>query len=204
MASFNGSIDLLALNGAKVYTGIDQKNPNRAFVCIPVDLNEIKVTTSRQNADKQIAGLRVNMWPLNEQYKNKVRQSAMERGDQNVNVPTHELQISYSTEYVKAIAKAYPKLVEDVKEQNKQRDSDIVNQDAQDENSHLFKALRSRMNKRLAMMYQPQGATQQTAYQQPQGYQSAGQVTAYAAPTDTNADPLANVDTSQWDCDLPF
>lgn len=203
MASFNGSIDLLALSGAKVYTGIDQKNPNRAFVCIPVDLNEIKITTSRQNADKQIAGLRVNMWPLNEQYKNKVRQSAMERGDQNVNVPTHELQINYSVDYVKAIAKAYPKLVEDVKEQNKQRDPDIVNQDVQDENTHLFKALRNRMNKRLAMMYQPQ-QTQQIAYQQPQSYQPAGQVSAYTAPADASADPFANMDTSGWNNDLPF
>jgi hypothetical protein len=203
MASFNGSIDLLALNGAKVYTGIDQKNPNRAFVCIPVDLNEIKIITSRQNAEKQIAGLRVNMWPLNEQYKNKVRQSAIERGDQNVNVPTHELQINYSVDYVKAIAKAYPKLVEDVKEQNKQRDPDIVNQDAQDENTHLFKALRNRMNKRLAMMYQPQ-QTQQTAYQQPQSYQPAGQVSAYTAPVDASTDPFTNMDTSGWNNDLPF
>lgn len=203
MASFNGSIDLLALSGAKVYTGIDQKNPNRAFVCIPVDLNEIKIITSRQNADKQIAGLRVNMWPLNEQYKNKVRQSAQERGDSNANVPTHELQINYSVDYVKAIAKAYPKLVEDVKEQNKQRDPDIVNQDVQDENTHLFKALRNRMNKRLAMMYQPQQA-QQTAYQQPQSYQPAGQVSAYTAPADASADPFANMDTSEWNNDLPF
>lgn len=204
MASFNGSIDLLALSGAKVYTGIDQKNPNRAFVCIPVDLNEIKITTSRQDANKQIAGLRVNMWPLNEQYKNKVRQSAMERGDSNANVPTHELQINYSVDYVKAIAKAYPKLVEEVKEQNKQRDPDIVNQDVQDENTHLFKALRNRMNKRLAMMYQPQSATQQTAYQQPQSYQQAGQVSAYTAPTDTSSEPFSGMDTSEWDSDLPF
>lgn len=33
MASFNGSIDLLALNGAQLFTGIDKKNPDRAFVC---------------------------------------------------------------------------------------------------------------------------------------------------------------------------
>lgn len=203
MASFNGSIDLLALNGANVYTGIDQKNPNRAFVCIPVDLNEIKITASRQNADKQIAGLRVNMWPLNEQYKNKVRQSAMERGDSNANVPTHELQINYSVDYVKAIAKAYPKLVEEVKEQNKQRDPDIVNQDVQDESTHLFKAMRNRMNKRLAMMYQPQ-QTQRTAYQQPQSYQQAGQVSAYNAPADNPAEPFSGMDASAWDDALPF
>ncbi len=187
MASFNGSIDLLALNGAKVYTGIDQKNAQRAYVCIPVDVNEIKVTNSRQNADKQIAGLRVNMWPLNEQYKNKVRQSAMERGDMNVNVPTHELQLGFTTDYVKSIIKQFPKLVEEVKEQNKQRDPDIVNQDPTDEQSHLFKAIRNRMNKRIAMMYQPQ-QTQQTAYQQPQSYSQAANVSAYNAPADGTTD----------------
>lgn len=69
MASFNGSIDLLALAGAKLFTGIDQNSPNRAYVCIPVDLNDIRLSISRQNQGKQIAGLRVNIWPLNEQYK---------------------------------------------------------------------------------------------------------------------------------------
>ena len=181
MASFNGSIDLLALNGAQVFTGIDPKNPTRAFVCVPVDLNEIKLTTSRNDATKQIAGLRVNIWPLNEAYKNAVRRSAQERGDSNVNVPTHEMQISFTTDYVKDIAKAFPKLVEQVREQNKERDPGIMTQNVQDENSHLFKALRNRMSKRLAMLYQPQSNAQTTAYPQ-QAYNVASNATAYVAP----------------------
>lgn len=202
MASFNGSIDLLALNGAQVFTGIDPKNPTRAFVCVPVDLNEIKLTTSRNDATKQIAGLRVNIWPLNEAYKNAVRRSAQERGDSNVNVPTHEMQISFTTEYVKEIAKAFPKLVEQVREQNKERDPGIVTQNVQDENSHLFKALRNRMSKRLAMLYQPQSNAQTTAYPQ-QAYNVASNATAYVAPANNeNAQP-------QWggsfdEEDLPF
>lgn len=202
MASFNGSIDLLALNGAQVFTGIDPKNPTRAFVCVPVDLNEIKLTTSRNDATKQIAGLRVNIWPLNEAYKNAVRRSAQERGDSNVNVPTHEMQISFTTEYVKEIAKAFPKLVEQVREQNKERDTGIMTQNVQDENSHLFKALRNRMSKRLAMLYQPQSNAQTTAYPQ-QAYNVASNATAYVAPANNeNAQP-------QWgesfnEEDLPF
>lgn len=202
MASFNGSIDLLALNGAQVFTGIDPKNPTRAFVCVPVDLNEIKLTTSRNDATKQIAGLRVNIWPLNEAYKNAVRRSAQERGDSNVNVPTHEMQISFTTEYVKDIAKAFPKLVEQVKEQNKERDPGIMTQNVQDENSHLFKALRNRMSKRLAMLYQPQSNAQTAAYPQ-QAYNVASNATAYVAPANNeNAQP-------QWgesfnEEDLPF
>lgn len=181
MASYNGSIDLLALNGAQVFTGIDQQNPTRAFVCVPVDLNEIRLTTSRNDATKQIAGLCVNIWPLHEEYKNAVRRKAQERGDNNVNVPTHEMKISYTTEFVKYIAKSFPNLVEQVKDQNKERDPSIVTQDVQDENSHLFKALRNRMNKRLAMLYQPQNNAQQTAYPQ-QVYNVASNATAYVAP----------------------
>ena len=202
MASFNGSIDLLALNGAQVFTGIDPKNPTRAFVCVPVDLNEIKLTTSRNDANKQIAGLRVNIWPLNEAYKNAVRRSAQERGDSNVNVPTHEMQISFTTDYVKDIAKAFPKLVEQVKEQNKERDPGIMTQNVQDENSHLFKALRNRMSKRLAMLYQPQSNAQTSAYPQ-QAYNVASNATAYVAPANNeNTQP-------QWgesfnEEDLPF
>lgn len=203
MASYNGSIDLLALNGAKVFTGIDQKTPNRAYVCIPVDLNDIRLTQSRQHADKQIAGLRVNIWPLNEQYKNKVRQSALERGDQNVNVPTHKMQLSYTTDYVKGTIKAFPKLVDEVREANKERNPDIVNQDPLDENTHLFKAIRNRMNKRLAMLYQPQTQpAQQTAYPQP-SYAQAGTPTTYVAPTDGGASTEQPIST--WnDEDLPF
>jgi hypothetical protein len=201
MASYNGSIDLLALNGAKVLVGIDEKNAQRPYVCIPVDLNEIKLAASRQDSNRQIAGLRVNIWPLNEQYKNKVRQSALERGDQNVNVPTHEMQMNYSTDYIKAVARAYPKLVEQVKEDNKMRDPAIVSQDVQDETTHLFKTLRNRMNKRLAIMYQPQ-ATQQTTYQQPASYQQAAQVSAYTPAADPT--PGAPTFPAGDNFELPF
>ena len=203
MASFNASIDLLALNGAQVFTGIDQKNPTRAYVCVPVDLNEIKITTSRQNAEKQIAGLRVNIWPLNENYKAKVRQSALERGDSNVSVPTHEMQQSFTTEYVKQVVKAFPKLVEQVREQNKDRDPGIMTQDPQDESTHLFKAIRNRMNKRLAMVYQPQAqTTQQPAY--PQNYATAGTGQAYVPPTDSMPDYSSMPGYDDPDSDLPF
>ena len=203
MASYNGSIDLLALNGAQVFTGIDQQNPTRAFVCVPVDLNEIRLTTSRNDATKQIAGLRVNIWPLHEEYKNAVRRKAQERGDNNVNVPTHEMKISYTAEYVKYIAKSFPKLVEQVKEQNKERDPSIVTQDVQDENSHLFKALRNRMNKRLAMFYQPQSTPQQATYQQP-AFAQAGTATAYVPPANTEQTSQPQWGENFNESDLPF
>lgn len=201
MASYNGSIDLLALNGAQVMTGVDQKNPQRAYVCIPVDFNEIKLTVSRNDPSKQIAGLRVNIWPLNENYKNAVRRSAQERGDANVNVPTHEVQMSYSTDYVKYIAAKAPGIVEQVKQQNKDRDPGIVTQNVQDETSHLFKAFRSRMNKRLAMLYQPQQQAAPSTTPQP-NYQTAGAAAAYV-PSAEQDDAYAFGANFNED-DLPF
>ena len=202
MASYNGNVDLLSLNGAKVLVGIDEKNAQRPYVCIPIDVNEIRVETSKNDASKTQAKLRVNIWPFNEAYKNKIRQSAAERGDTQVSVPTHEMQLSFSTEYVKAVAKAFPKLVEQVKEANKDKDPDIVKQDFNDENSHLFKAIRTRMNKRIASLYQPQPTAQPTYPQQ--AYGSAGNATAYVPPADGSQDYTSMPGYNDPNSDLPF
>ena len=201
MASYNGNIDLLSLNGAQVFKGIDAKNPERVYVCIPADLNEIKVEQAPQDPTRTLAKMRVNIWPLNEQYKAKVRQVASERGDSNVVVPTHEMQMSYSLDYIKTVAQKFPKLVEQVKEAQKERDPDIVNQDPTDENLHLFKAIRQRMNKRLAMLYQPLSNTQPSPYQQPT-YAQAGAATGYVAPAQGAEPDFGGY--NQEDDDLPF
>lgn len=201
MASFNGNIDLLSLNGAQVFTGIDKNKPQRAYVCIPVDVNEIKVEPSPNNAQRTLAKLHVNIWPLNEQYKAKVRQSALERGDTNVSVPTHEMQVSFTTDYIKMVIDTFPKLIEQVKEANKERNPDIVNQDPKDEKTQLFKAIRSRMNKRLAMLYQPLSNTQPSPYQQPT-YAQAGAATGYVAPAQGAEPDFGGY--NQEDDDLPF
>ena len=201
MASYNGNIDLLSLNGAQVFKGIDPKPPERVYVCIPAGLNEIKVEQSPKDPNRTLAKLRVNIWPLNEQYKAKVRQTALERGDNNVTVPTHEMQMSFSADFIKDIARKFQKLVEQVREANKERDPDIVNQDPTDENSHLFKAIRQRMNKRLAMLYQPQSTQQPSPYATP-NVGVAGAATGYVAPAEST-DPLSGY-TYMDDDALPF
>ena len=201
MASYNGNIDLLSLNGAQVFKGIDAKNPERVYVCIPADLNEIKVEQAPKDPTRTLAKMRVNIWPLNEQYKAKVRQAALERGDSNVTVPTHEMQMSYSVDYIKTVAQKFPKLVEQVKEAQKERDPEIVNQDPTDENTHLFKAIRQRMNKRLAMLYQPQSTQQPSPYVTP-NVGVAGAATGYVAPAEST-DPLSDY-TYMGDDALPF
>ena len=203
MASYNGNIDLLSLNGAQVFKGIDKNNPERVYVCIPADLNEIKVEQAPQDPTRTLAKMRVNIWPLNEQYKAKVRQVAFERGDNNVVVPTHEMKMSYSLDYIKAVVQKFPKLVEQVKEANKERDPDIVNQDPTDENTHLFNAIRQRMSKRLAMLYQPQ-ATQQPSPYATQNVGVAGAATNYVAPAEASNDPFAGNTYGADDDALPF
>ena len=203
MASYNGNIDLLSLNGAQVFKGIDKNNPERVYVCIPADLNEIKVEQAPQDPTRILAKIRVNIWPLNEQYKAKVRQVALERGDSNVTVPTHEMQMSYSVDYIKAVVQKFPKLVEQVKEANKERDPDIVNQDPTDENTHLFKAIRQRMSKRLAMLYQPQATQQPSPYATP-NVGVAGAATNYVAPAEASNDPFAGNTYGADDDALPF
>ena len=204
MASYNGNIDLLALNGAKVLVGIDEKNAQRPYVCIPIDVNEIRLGTyQKNNVNVQVAKLRVHIEPFKDSYKNKIRQSNIERGDTDKSVPTHEMQMSFSTEYVKAVAKAFPKLVEQVKEANKERDPDIVNQDFNDENTHLFRAIRTRMNKRIASLYQPQPTQQQQTYPQ-QAYGAAGNATAYVPPADGGNDYSSMPGYDDPNSDLPF
>lgn len=200
MASYNGNIDLLSFNGAQVLKGIEQQSPERVYVCIPVDVNEIKLEQHPQKPDRTLAKLRINIWPLNENYKNAARRSALERGNTNFVVPTHEMQMSFSTEYIKFVVQKFPKLVEQVKEANKERDPDIVNQDPTDENTHLFKAIRQRLNKRLAMLYQPQPTQQPSPYATP-NVGIAGAATNYVAPADKSEDPFEG---NSFGNDLPF
>lgn len=80
MANYNGNIDLLTLNEAGIYTGLDKKNPERTWYCAPTDVNEIIVKKSPHDPNRLMALLRVAIWPLNEAYKAKIRQSAQERG----------------------------------------------------------------------------------------------------------------------------
>lgn len=201
MAGYCGNIDYLAPNDVRVLKGIDNDNPERVWICTPLDVNEIKLERHPRDPNRMVAKMRVNIWPLSENYKNVVRRSAQERGDDNVSVPTHEMQMAFSVGYIKAVTKKFPKLVEQVREDNKDRDPDIVNQDPTDENTHLFKAIRQRMNKRLSMLYQIQAAQQPSPYAIP-NIGVAGAVTGYVAPAE-GTDPLAGFTDADVG-DLPF
>lgn len=202
MANYNGNIDLLTLNEAGIYTGLDKKNPERTWYCAPTDVNEIIVKKSPHDPNRLMALLRVAIWPLNENYKAKIRQSAQERGDENVSVPTHELQLSFSLEYIKAAIKRFVKLPKAVIEENKGTHPEFAEQDPSDENTSLFKAIRRRMNRRMGMLYQPKTAQQPSPYAQPT-FAAAGAAVGYVAPAEASGTDLSGYNSAEDEA-LPF
>lgn len=204
MANFNGSIDLLALNGATLCTGIGGAEDKRPYVCIPIDLNEIKVATSSRDANKVSARLRIHISPLNEKYKNAIRKRALEQGEQKVSVPSMSLQMSFSLEYMKAVIKAYPQLVEQVKEAQKAAHPGIENQDPTDEKTELFKQISYRLNKNLSNLYLQEDKPQ-TQYTQPSAAQVGG-INTYVPPAEgTSMDDYTHMPGyNDPNSDLPF
>lgn len=202
MSNFIPKPDLLILNGAKVVTNFDEKHPDWPWICIPQPLNPITFKTAKNDPNRLMAILSLSMWTLNENYKNAIRRSVMERGDSNVNIPTHEMCLNFPVETIKLLIRVFPKLVDEVKEQFKTTDSDIVNQDPTDENTHLFKAIRNRLNKRLTLVYQYQQPQQPSPYALPT-FAAAGAVTDYVAPANPNGVDLGGYNPAE-DEDLPF
>ena len=44
MANFSGNMNLMSFKGARVFTNLDEKHPEMAFVCIPVPYNDIQLS----------------------------------------------------------------------------------------------------------------------------------------------------------------
>lgn len=110
MASFNATIDLMALKGARLLSGIDQKHPGRNYVCIPVDWSEIKVTENQQMGGYR-ANLRVNLWPTSDKFRQACIERRRQRGDDtdDYNPPSHTVEVGYSQDFLdkaRAAAKA--------------------------------------------------------------------------------------------------
>lgn len=205
MASYKGNIDLLSLNGAKVIVGVNGEKDNRPYLLIPCDLNEIRLEAAKNDASKQTAKLRVQIWPFSESYKAAARRGNLERGDGEGDIATHEMRMNYSVDYIKAVAKNFPKLVDQVKEAGKEKDPEIVNQDYNDENSHLFKAIRNRMNKRLAQLYQPKPTNQSSAYTPSATTANLNSATGWVPPSDGSTPDYSGMPGyNDPNSDLPF
>ena len=106
MASYTTTAaNLLEFAQSRLMTGIDAKRPDRVFVCIPVDVNEIK--TSTDNNGKARADARLALWPMRnrEAYLTRINAKRMAAGDQPKTLdqmPTHTLQVAHSEEFIMA------------------------------------------------------------------------------------------------------
>ena len=190
MASFNANINLLAYKQSRICGGIDPKNPNRAFVCIPCDINEVKISDDGTRATSHI-----NIWPLGnaDALLRAINETRQRRGDAPLTLDqlhTHTLDVGFSDDHVKLAIKAYGKALIDkvLAAQKPDYAAKIQNDDPNDVNSGLFKAIRSYMQPRLANVYQhrrqPSAAPAPVAYQQVQG------ATAWTQPAESQ-DPFA-------------
>ena len=203
MASYtSNSLDLLEYSQSTLMSGIDQKRPERVYVCIPVDVNEI--ITSTDNNGKTHARTRLALWPMRNRdaYLQSVNAKRVAAGDAPKTLdqmPTHTLQVNHSDDFILANIKKFgQKLVDKVLSRvNPQLAEQIKNDNPEDQNSRLYKCIRTTMNPSLGNFYQhvseqkPMPAQAQIA-QGVQGY------------TPAETDPLAYLAEHEDVDDLPF
>lgn len=205
MASYTtNSANLMEFAQSRLMTGIDQKNPSRVYVCIPADVNEIKLTTDQSGNSR--ADARIAIWPMRnrEAYLQSVNAKRIAAGDAPrtlEEIPTHNMQINHSNDFVLANIKKFGKaLVERaLGKQTEAYAAQIKDDNPEDTNSKLFKCIRSLMNPTLANLYQH--VSERTAA--PAQAQMAQGVQGYTAPVEQ--DPLAYLAQQTEDMDdLPF
>lgn len=103
MENFKGSINLMQLIGAEIRS-MEIAGTVRNVVVIPVDWNNIAVTTDKTNQKPNAAYMNLRAWETN----NKFRQACIEHNaDKEGYVPpTHQLQNSYTQEFQEAAQKS--------------------------------------------------------------------------------------------------
>lgn len=168
MATFRPNIDLMALPGAKALTlndGTADKPKNVNYICIPADLNEIRIERSRNDESKLTAYLPLMMRPLSQAYIDSIVQNRQRRGDAvDMNkIESHELTLNHTPEFVKAWTDAVAaKLLKEHPEWAGQNPHERVANGQND----LYYEVRRTINKRVGKGY-PVMAQQQAAQAAP-------------------------------------
>ena len=204
MASYTTTAaNLLEFAQSRLMTGIDAKRPERVFVCIPVDVNEIK--TSTDNNGKARADARLALWPMRNRdaYLSRINAKRIAAGDQPKTLdqmPTHTLQVSHSDDFIMANIKKFGKALVDKVLSTLTPDyaNTLQGDNPEDPNSKLYKCIRTAMNPSLGNFYQHIPEQRIT----PAQAQIAQGVQGYTAQAET--DPLAYLAQQQDEEELPF
>ena len=157
MANFSGLMNLLGFKGARVFTHLDEKHPDMAYVCIPVPYNDIQISQ-----DGKYASARVFMAETNDKYRQTCIQRKQQSGDDMTGYtpPSHQMEVSFSPEFrQRALAAACKRLISEHPEwtgpdlEDPERNTDLRNA--------MYDAVRCR----LGSMYchQRQSSGQQAA-----------------------------------------
>lgn len=151
MATFNPSIDLMSIPGAKIYS-IPEGGRNVNYICIPADLNEISIEPSRSDATKQTAYMRTRMRPLSRAYIDSIIENKKRRGDEvnTANIESHEITINHTKEFIEAwVSPVSERVLKEHPEWASQNAREFI----QGGNNDLYFEVRRRINKRIGKAY---------------------------------------------------
>lgn len=100
MASFTGSVNLMALSGARILNVKDENGKDEPCICIPVHKSGITISENHRDANRPFVNLPVSMWPTSEAFKNAIIRNRQSRGDDmsNFATPSHQMEVSFSKE----------------------------------------------------------------------------------------------------------
>ena len=216
MASFTGSINLMALSGAKLLKVKSEDGKSEDLcICIPVNKSGITVSKNDHDPQRPYINMNVALWPVSERYRQAIIDARARRGDDvsGFTPPSHQMEVSFKEE-VRNQMKQGGTIYEAMKKRIAEAHDVSIDKNAAhwvgldetqqgDENKKFKNAIYNSMKIQLGNFYIHQPQAQQGAYQQPQYQQGAYQQPNYqsvnAAPFDAGSE---GYDPSQDD--LPF
>lgn len=195
MANFSGTENLLAFKGAKVFTGLDEKRPQMAWVCIPVPFNDIELS-----ADGKYANVGIFMQETNDKFRQACIQRRQMSGDpmEGYMPPSHQVEVSFSKEFrERAMGAARKRIVSEHPEWQTNEDLQKPEFNKELKNA-MYDAVRIRLGSFYARIRQQQPAASQPVGQQVQTAQTW---------TPPQVDPITGQPVQDYnpaDDDLPF
>lgn len=160
MANFSGSINLLSMKGAKVFSGLDPQHPKLNFVCIPCAYNDIELSQ-----DGKYANVGVYMQETNEKFRQACIQRRQQSGDpvDGYTPPSHQMEVSFRKDFrERAMEAARKRIVAEHPEW--QADPGMQQPDSnKDLKIAIYDALRIRLGSFYAKIRQQQAPVQAVA-----------------------------------------